>query len=217
MNKTEQRELERIFYPGWLMASQLRSGQVVHDGKGLYRRACQVVEEARTALTEAGYSDTRRDHMVYALCALLDESVMNRGTTDDGYQAWYHDPLQAHFFGSLNAGEAVWALIREKRNDPEPDTAVLTCLYRTLQLGFVGHYRSQDDEQREDVVKALGERVPGFTQAQDAPIVVMPSQQHSNRHSYWLFWVAGAGVLAALWFVLSSSLTKLVNQIILPG
>ncbi|PWW09467.1 type VI secretion system protein TssL, short form [Mangrovibacter plantisponsor] len=217
MNRKEQQQIERIFYPGWLMASQLRSGLVVHDGKALYRRACQVVEEARTALTEAGYSDARRDHMVYALCALLDERVMNRGTTDDGYQAWYRDPLQAHFFGTLNAGEAVWALIREKRHDPEPDTAVLTCLYRTLQLGFVGQYRSQDDEQREDVVKALAERVPGFTLAQDAPIVVMPSQRHSGRQGYWLFWVTGAGMLAALWLVLSSSLTELVNQIILPG
>jgi type VI secretion system protein ImpK len=30
---------------------------------------------------------------------------MNRGTTDDGYLTWRRDPLQAHFFGTLNAGE----------------------------------------------------------------------------------------------------------------
>jgi type VI secretion system protein ImpK len=49
-----------------------------------------------------------------------------------------------------------------------PD-AVLTCMYRTLQLGFVGQYRAQDDERREDIVRALAERVPAFTLAQDAP------------------------------------------------
>lgn len=85
MNTSEMSQIERIFYPGWLMASQLRGGQEVRDGEGLYRRACRLVQEAKAALTEAGYSDISRDHMVYALCALLDESVMNRGTTDDGY------------------------------------------------------------------------------------------------------------------------------------
>lgn len=51
----------------------------------LYRRACRLVQEVKAALTEAGYRDISRDHMVYALCALLDESVLNRGSTDDGY------------------------------------------------------------------------------------------------------------------------------------
>lgn len=86
MKKSELSQIERIFYPGWLMASQLRGGKEVRDGEGLYRRACRLVQEAQSALTEANYSDISRDHMVYALCALLDESVLNRGTTDAGYR-----------------------------------------------------------------------------------------------------------------------------------
>ncbi len=65
MNKSELTQLERIFYPGWLMASQLRGGQEVRDGEGLYRRACRLVQDAKAALTEVGYSDISRDHMVY--------------------------------------------------------------------------------------------------------------------------------------------------------
>lgn len=65
MNKSELSLIERIFYPGWLMVSQLRGGQEVHDGEGLYRRACRLVQEAKIALTEAGYSDISRNHMVY--------------------------------------------------------------------------------------------------------------------------------------------------------
>jgi type VI secretion system protein ImpK len=135
MNKSEISQIERIFYPGWLMASQLRGGQEVRDGEGLYRRACRLVQEAKAALTEAGYSDISRDHMVYALCALLDESVMNRGTTDDGYLTWRRDPLQAHFFGTLNAGEELWERIRNllketARRSPDlyvPDSATGVC------------------------------------------------------------------------------------------
>ncbi|MDY1038588.1 type VI secretion system protein TssL, short form [Lelliottia sp. CFBP8978] len=217
MTKSDISVIERIFYPGWLMASQLRGGQEVREGEKLYRRACRLVQDARTALTEAGYSDISRDHMMYALCALLDESVLNRGMTDDGYLVWHRDPLQAHFFGSLNAGEELWERIRNLLKETAPDTAVLTCLYRTLQLGFVGRYRARDDERREDVVRSLSERVPAFSLAQDAPIVVRTSRLRGGRRGYWFSWVIGAATLTALWFFLSSSLTDLVSQIVRPG
>lgn len=217
MNKSELSHIERIFYPGWLMASQLRGGQEVRDGEGLYRRACRLVQDAKAALAEAGYSDISRDHMVYALCALLDESVLNRGSTDDGYLTWRRDPLQAHFFGTLNAGEELWERIRNLLKETAPDIAVLTCMYRTLQLGFVGQYRAEDDERREDVVRALGERVPAFTLSQDAPIVARASRLRSGRHLYWLSWGVGVVALVALWFFLSSSLTEMVSQTVRPG
>jgi len=216
MNTSSISLIERIFFPGWLMVSQLRGGQEVRDGKELYRRACRLVQEARTALKDAGYSDTRRDHMVYALCALLDESVMNRGTTDGAYLTWHRDPLQAHFFGTLNAGEELWERIRSLLKEPAPDIAVLTCMYRTLQLGFVGQYRAQDDERREDVIRTLEERVPAYSLAQDAPIVVRSSHLSTGRRWYVLCWVVSAVALAALWFFLSSSLTEMVSQIIRP-
>lgn len=217
MNRSDLSQIERIFYPGWLMASQLRGGQKVHDGERLYRRACHLVESARKALADAGYREASREHMIYALCALLDESVLNRGVDDDGYLFWRRDPLQARFFGTLKAGEELWERIRNILKENSPDTAVLTCLYRTLQLGFVGQYRAQNDERREDVVRTLGERVPPFTLAQDAPIVVRASRLRSGRRLYWLSWIAGIAVLAALWFFLSSSLTDMVSQTIRPG
>ncbi|EPN2807191.1 type VI secretion system protein TssL, short form [Serratia marcescens] len=217
MKPSDLRQLERIFYPGWLMVSQLRGGQEVRDGEGLYRQACRLVGDARSALTEGGYSEASSDHMIYALCALLDESVLNRGASDDGYLAWRRDPLQAHFFGTLNAGEELWERIRMLLKETAPDTAVLTCLYRTVQLGFVGQYRAQDDDRREDVVRALSERVPPFALAQDAPIVARASRLRSGRRLYWLSWISGAVALVALWFFLSFSLTEMVNQTVRSG
>lgn len=61
MKPSDLSQIERIFYPGWLMASQLRGGQEVRDGERLYRQARRLVEEARTALADAGYSETQRD------------------------------------------------------------------------------------------------------------------------------------------------------------
>lgn len=217
MNNSDLSQIECIFYPGWLMASQIRGGQEVRDGESLYRRASRLVQDAGTALTGAGYSDASRDHMVYALCALLDESVLNRGMSDDGYVIWRRDPLQARFFGTLNAGEELWERIRQLLKETAPDTMVLTCFYRTLQLGFVGQYRAQDDQRREDVIGALAERVPPFRLAQDAPLVVRASRLRSGHGLYWLSAIVGAAALIALWFFLSSSLTDMVSELTRTG
>ncbi|AUU85748.1 type VI secretion system protein TssL, short form [Leclercia sp. LSNIH1] len=213
MNTSDTELINRIFYPGWLMVSQLRSGQEIKDGEALYRRACRWVNDARESLAQAGYSETSSERMLYAYCALLDESVLNRDKQDDGYRKWRKDPLQARFFSTLNAGEELWERIRTILREPAPDVAVLTCLYRTLQLGFVGQYRAQDDERREDVVRALSERVPPFTLTQDAPVIVRASGLRSGRWIYWLGWAAGIVVLAALWLTFSSVLAQMVSQI----
>lgn len=56
MNLNNLDLINKTFYPGWLMVSQLRSGQEIQDGDALYRRACRWVAEAREALTDGGYS-----------------------------------------------------------------------------------------------------------------------------------------------------------------
>ena len=203
---------ERLFFQGWLMVSQLRCGQQIENGDALYRRAAGWVKTAREALTEAGFSEASRDHMLYAFCVLLDEAVLNRGSQDDGWLRWTRDPLQVRFFGSLNGGEALWDRIRTVLNEPAADITVLTCFYRTLQLGFVGHYRAQDDERREDVVSALAVRVPPFALPEDAPLVVRPAGLRSGRRFYWLSWVAAVVLLGGLWFVLESRLAEMVSR-----
>ena len=83
MNDADIDLINKTFYPGWLMVSQLRSGQEVKDGEALYRRACRWVNAARESLNKAGFSTTSCEHMLYAYCALMDESVLNRDKQDD--------------------------------------------------------------------------------------------------------------------------------------
>lgn len=213
MSTSTLQQIERIFYPGWLLVSQLRGGQEIHDGERLYRHACRLVEEAYSALTAAGYSKIQQENMVYALCALLDESVLNRRITDDGYLTWRRDPLQAHFFGTLSGGEILWERIQSRLTEAVPDIAVLSCLYRTLQLGFVGQFHSQDNGQREEITRQLGEHIAPFQLTLDETLVVCPPKQDGHRRFYGVFWVMGSLALVGLWFYFSSSLTDLVNQL----
>lgn len=208
---------EQILSPGWLMVCQLRNEQAIADGEALYRLACQRVPQMRRQFKEAGFSESSREQMLFALCALLDESVLNRGKDDDVYRIWQQNPLQAHFFSRMDAGEALWEDIRTLLKSPAPDMAVMSCLYRTLQLGFVGQYREQGHERREDVVRALAERVPPFTLSQESPVLVRPSLLRGGRWWYWLSWGAGIAALAAMWFVFSALLDGQVAQLLGSG
>lgn len=214
MSKTDASVMDAVFYPGWLMVSQLRSGHEIKDGEALYRRACEWIDGAREALSRAGFSEISCDHMLYTQCALLDESVLNRQKQDSGYTKWLKNPLQARYFNTLNAGEELWERIRTVLQEPAPDITVLTCFYRALMLGFVGRYREQSDERREDVVRRLSLLVPPFTSTQDAQVVSRSLRLRTGRKLYWLSWAGGGVMLAALWFMLSTRLAYLVSQLI---
>lgn len=213
MKNSKGSNIDELFWPGWLMVSQLRNGQEVTDGKALYRRTCDWLDDWRKQLEQREVPQGSIDHLLYTLCALFDESVLNREKQDDGYRTWLANPLQARYFNTLNAGEELWERIRTVLQEPSPDEAVLTCFSRALALGFVGRYRQQSDERREDVVRHLSQRVPSFTQVEDAPIVVRAGRLRSGRRAYWLSWGVGFGLLAAVWFMLSASLQQMVSAI----
>lgn len=217
MNQASITQVESVFYPGWLMVSQLRCGQRIENGLALYQHACDLITTARSALVEMGYGVASCDQMLYALCALLDESVLNRTVDDDGYLTWHKDPLQARFFGTLNAGEELWDRIGELLESPITDISVLVCFYWTLQLGFVGRYQGQCNAHRQAVIQALYQRVSQHYPSDITSSATRVSKVGSMRIRYGLTWCMSIVVLIALWFVLSSQLAGQVAQLIKQG
>ncbi|MHD0523049.1 DotU family type IV/VI secretion system protein [Klebsiella pneumoniae] len=120
--------------------------------------------------------------------------------------------MQARFFSTLNAGEELWERIRQLLREPTADAAVLTCFFRTLQLGFVGQYRAEDDERREDVAQALGARVPPFRPDPRGAGGGSCLRLRSGRRMYWCGWAAGIVALAALWLTCSAVLSQMVAR-----
>lgn len=164
-----------------------------------------------------GYSEHSVEHMLYTQCALLDESVLNRNRQDSGYITWLVTPLQARYFNTTNAGEEFWERIRSVLREPVPDTAVITCFYRAITLGFVGRYREQGDERREDVLEALAAQAKPFKLTHDAPVIMRASGFSGGKRRWWLAWIVGAVALGALWLTFSHVLQGLVDQLIGQG
>ncbi|HAV1831580.1 TPA: DotU family type IV/VI secretion system protein [Enterobacter hormaechei subsp. steigerwaltii] len=71
-------DIDALMAETWLTVAQLRHGGEVSDGPALYAACKGQVESVREALERAGYDSESIDHISYAQCALLDETVLNR-------------------------------------------------------------------------------------------------------------------------------------------
>ncbi|MDK1197033.1 type VI secretion system protein TssL, short form [Cronobacter dublinensis] len=203
-------DIDNLMADTWLTVTLLRYGSPVPDGDALYNHCCAQVEAVRDALQQAGYDDASIAHISYAQCALLDETVMNRKpavneegeirVSDEGYKAWRSVPLQARYFGSLNAGEVIWDRIAAVLRQPAPLLAVLICYHRVLSLGFQGLYgvKTVSQTQREETLKALSARVPPLQT--DLSLIV----RGAKKRRFSLLRSVG------FWIVLSVTMTGIV-------
>lgn len=216
MNHQTQNQAEvidRIFADTWLTVSRLKSGVPVENGQKFFQHACQQVEQARSCLQAEGFSTTDIEHMLYAQCALLDESVMNRSEHDSAYEQWLQSPLQAKYFNTLEAGARLWDRIANSLNDGAAKEAVLVCFHRVLLLGFSGQYRKDDEQYRHDMLEKLGRKVPAYAMSAVQPLTVDAGSGFSRLVRYLLLVLATSGGLLALWWLLSNSLQELLKQL----
>lgn len=214
---TASQTIDMIFADTWLMVCQLRQGSPITNGDIFYRHVCQLIDNTRQELLFQGYSESAIENMQYAQCALIDESVMNRPTSDEGNQTWLHSPLQARYFNTLEAGSKLWNRLCNLLAETSPDRDVLLCFQRVLILGFVGKFRHPNDPEREHIVAQLNALLPPSTLSAELPLVVKPKLRFSRRKLYILGWLGGVLFLAALWWGLSASLEHLLQQWMMQG
>lgn len=206
-------DIDALMAETWLTVTMLKHNATPLEGETLYQKCCKHIESVREALERAGYDEDSINHISYAQCALLDETVMSRkphtvngnegkdGLTleDEGQQAWRKAPLQARYFGSLRAGEALWDRVAEVLHQPAPLKEVLTCYHRVIILGFQGFYgvKAVNPAQREEVLKALSERVSLPDAGLSLVIHRTGKRRYSLFRSVW-FWIATAFLITSI-------------------
>lgn len=212
--------IDTLMADGWLTVTELRFGAMLAEGDGerLWQRCVDDTERMMAQLEAADVSETSRGHILYAWCALMDETVKGRGVEDDAAIVWYDRPLQAKYFGALDAGDELYERMRQVLREPAPDSAVLICFHRVLMLGFRGCY-ALNDPAREQLVRALAERVPAFDTDPAQPVLATISG-HRGLSDWLRRWPVCAGlsllVVAVVWLGLNHWLDVLVTTL-LPG
>ena len=135
------------------------SRQPVTDGAGFRQHVLGLLARADQDARAAGYAQEDARLALFAVTALLDESVLN--SAQPALAGWARRPLQDELFGEHLAGERFFQHVEALL--ARPDSAALADVLEVhllcLQLGFRGRYGGGDAGTLHGLATRLAERV----------------------------------------------------------
>ncbi|GLU39986.1 type VI secretion system protein ImpK [Pseudomonas sp. NBRC 100443] len=160
----------------------------------------------------AGYSVEQVRDTQYALCAFLDESVLNDSGSNIRSHVELH-PLQFKYFGVHLAGEGFFDKLEALRADVKTNLDVLEVYHLCLALGFEGKYNLEQKDQLRYLANTLGQDIARYRKAPRtlAPDWALPdqvSQMIRYEVPLWVYVGLIALLCAALYFTLDWLLGK---------
>jgi type VI secretion system protein ImpK len=185
----------------------------------LRERAIQQIRIFEQAARDGGVPMDQLRPAHYALCASLDDVVLNTpwGSAGD----WAERSLVSSFHQEVRGGERFFDLLGQLRQNPGTFLPVLELMYLCLSLGFQGRYRlsprgpGELDRLREDLYAII------VRQGQPTDPALAPHWQgvqapYRPARAVVPTWVLGAGALAAIgglfvWF--STSLNAASDEV----
>lgn len=142
----------------------------------------------------------------YALCAMLDETVM---TTPWGNASnWSAHSLLNQFHGETWGGEKVFAILDRVKGDPDKYLALIKLIALCLAFGFEGRYRVveggryQIDALRDELHRMLAGHLRPVPPALSPQVEAVKVRRRLRRYvPNWVFFSVAAACLVALYAV----------------
>ena len=211
--------IDELLRDSILVVVELKAKAKIPSGHKLYEHCKEQIKNVRDALYNAQYKQDVIDDISYALCALLDETVLlyqKDNPSDQGYDEWLGEPLQVIYFNTNNAGYDLFEKIRGRLKDDKKEEIVLSCFDRVLGLGFQGCYLGKAQMEREHLILALREALRESEPEQNHPII-----EQAQDHRYWgrktlLLSLTALSFICviALYFILNNQLDNLIDSLI---
>ena len=183
------------------LLGRLRNTYSQPNAGELRERAIQQIRSFEQAARDSGVPVDQLRPAHYALCASLDDVVLNTPWGSTG--PWAARSLVSTFHQEVRSGERFFDLLAQLRQNPGTFLPVLELMYLCLSLGFQGQYRlsprgpGELDRLREDLYAII------MRQRQAAEPALSPHWQGVNApykpaRAIVPTWVMGAGALAVI-------------------
>lgn len=187
-----------------LLAS-LRNLSTVPDPSELRLRTIQALRQFEQRARAAGVPAEQLRPAHYALCASLDDVVLNSPWGSRG--AWVAESLVATFHHEVRSGERFFDLLKQLRQLPGTYLAVLELMYLCLSLGLMGQYRlsprgpGELDRLREELYALIMRQRPAPDPAlsPDWKGVNVPYRPRRPTVPVWVAAAAGLALLGGLY------------------
>ncbi len=124
------------------LARRLRGSLSNRDVAALRARAVEEIKSFERVIMASGTPPEQARAAHYALCATLDDIVLN--TPWGAYSAWAANSLVSTFHVDVTGGERFFDLLTHLHKDPGTNRDVLALMYLCLSIGFEGRLRVID-------------------------------------------------------------------------
>ncbi len=177
------------------LAIRLKNRASHSDVEGLHSRVVNEVKKFERAALNSGASPEAVRAARYALCATVDDLVLN--TPWGSRSLWTSRSMVGTFHNELSGGERFYDILSHLEKNPGSNTDVLELMYLCLTLGFEGRYRiehrgsSEHGQIRDGLFRVIrGNR--GEFERELSPHWMGVDAGHRPLTSYVPVWVVGA-------------------------
>ncbi len=174
------------------------------DSGDLRERAVAEMRRFEQAARDGGVTMDQLRPAHYALCASLDDVVLNTPWGSNG--VWASRSLVSTFHQEVRSGDRFFDLLNQMRQNPGTMLPVLELMYVCLSLGFMGRHRlsqrgvAEIDRLREEtyavIARQRGQMEPGLSPRWEG--VKAPYRPSRARLPVWVAAVAGLAIVAGL-------------------
>lgn len=141
------------------LIGRLKNTMQHRDVDALHRQVMQSIQTFELRAREKGASSEALIASRYALCAAIDEAVLN--TPWGSSSAWSYRSMLSTFHKETGGGEKFFLVLDRLRNEPATNINLIELYAVILSLGFEGKYsvipngRSQLDGLRDDLFRLI--------------------------------------------------------------
>ncbi len=196
------------------LARRLRGSVTNRDVPALRVRAVEEIKNFERMIMAAGVPPEQARAAHYALCATVDDIVLN--TPWGAYSAWASNSLVSTFHADVSGGERFFDLLTHLHKDPITNRDVLALMYLCLSIGFEGRLRVIDQgglelaRIREGLYRTLRQVYGDFERELSPQWRGVEARHRPLRSSIalWTILAASVAILAAAYIVFSTVLNR---------
>jgi type VI secretion system protein ImpK len=206
--------------PLLLFMARLRNTANPPDSGDLYQRTVQQIKlfEQETRAKGVPVEQLRPAH--YALCASLDDVVLNTPWGSTG--SWAERSLVSTFHQEVRSGERFFDVLKQMCENPGRFLPVVKLMYLCMSLGFIGQYRLSRrgigdlNRIREETYAVIARQQHKSADPDLAPHtkgIHAPYRPLRFRVPLWVATAAGLGAMAGLFLWFSISLNSASDSV----
>lgn len=182
-----------------MSAANLRTLAAAPDVGRLRALMADEMQRFRRRLEDERLPDDQIDHAHYAVCATIDDFVLN--TPWGGNSLWTKQGMVATFHSESVGGERFFDNLTDLKTNPGRNAALLELMYACLSLGFQGHARitpnglKDIDRQRDDLYRLLRRNGGDTTLSPRWRGLRQPARRLDSVVPSWVIAAVGGGAL----------------------